>query len=216
MQQLSLIPPTGSTNFCSKQAQEMCYSGQGLMYCATKISSCYQSSNNCPVTAPVFCNGSCQSTAFNCVTLANDAPVIVALAPENPSKNDLVCPPSVPFRCSKLDFTDCRALPYTSYASLFDKACSTELEHISNIAEQHYMNACVNSITPFACGDGSCVATPGQCKTCHFCAALGQCVASKSDCLAMDKTEYLDLRRLMMQTCPRGAPYRCVTNGKCV
>ena len=79
------------------------------------------------------------------------------------------------------------------------------------------MNRCVSPANPFSCGDGSCSTSASDCKTCsYFCRSIEQCVASRADCDMMDEASYYDLRKNMEQTCPRGAPYRCVTDGRCV
>ena len=97
------------------------------------------------------------------------------------------CAIATPFRCSQLEYLDCRALPYTSYSALFDQACSTQLQHISNIATQHYMGKCLSPTLPYSCGDGSCVASLDACATCtYFCKTVERCMSSKADCDALD------------------------------
>ena len=77
------------------------------------------------------------------------------------------------------------------------------------------MNECVSAVTPFACGDGSCVRTAGECPTCsYFCETLGKCVASEADCLTASSDA--DLEASLMSLCPNGAPYRCIEDGRCV
>lgn len=38
----------------------------------------------------------------------------------NLAKTNEGCPIETPFRCSQVSYADCKALPYTSYESLFD------------------------------------------------------------------------------------------------
>ena len=117
------------------------------------------------------------------------------LSVENFDKTEVGCPFATPFRCSNLNYQDCKALPYTSYASLYSQACETSLQTFAFISSDYLLNSCVSSVTPFACGDGSCVASTGDCaSTCSFfCQYQGKCVSSEADCTALQTTTYTDL-----------------------
>ena len=96
--------------------------------------------------------------------------MMLSLSLNNLDKTDVGCPVSTPFRCLNLDYTDCKELPYTSYPSLYDKACQTSLQTLNNIKNKYLLNECVSAATPFSCGDGSCVTIDGKCPTCsYFC-----------------------------------------------
>ena len=110
----------------------------------------------------------------------------MVLALNDVDKTDLGCPFSTPFRCSYLDYGDCKALPYTSYPSLYDSACTTQLQTLKNIIAEYLMNECVSAVTPYSCADGSCVAEADSCPTCSmFCQDSRMCVASAADCTAL-------------------------------
>ena len=46
-----------TSNVCELANKYACYSGNNIVYCADSISSCYLTSNNCPVNSPIYCNG---------------------------------------------------------------------------------------------------------------------------------------------------------------
>ena len=155
-----------------------------MQFCTNNVSECYLASNNCPVDNPIFCDGECKQLSDSCTSYdaeekfesAND---IVAKL----DKTDRGCPIETPFRCSQVSYANCQTLPYTSYESLYEQTCSTSLATLRNIIYDYMWNDCVSAITPYTCGDGSCVSSESACSTCsYFCESQDKCVASEADC----------------------------------
>lgn len=205
---LSLQPPWYKTSLCQRLNKIPCYSKGQLFYCASSASDCIKPGNGCPSDMPILCeaNNLCVANYLLCAQTKPTSFVALTVTNEN------LCPSTAPFRCNYLDKNACQVLPYSSYYEIENNSCKYRID----LLEQLYvMNECVGAITPWSCGDGSCVKDYTQCKTCpYFCAKIMKCLATQYDCdwYSLNTANQHEIDHL----CPSGTPVLCIVDGRCV